>query len=215
MATSYQFWETLYVVLMISRHINKKLNDLDNHDSVVTHLEPDILGYEVRWALGSITTNKASGGDRIPAELFISLNDDSVKVLHSIYQQIWETQQWPHDWKMSVFISIPEKGNAKECSNYFTVALISYASKVMLKILQVRLQQCMNLELPGVLAGFQRGRGIRGQIANICWIIEKARQFQKKNIYFCFIDYAKAFDCVVQNKLWKSLKEMVIPGHLP
>ena len=182
---------------------------------MVTALEAEILKCETKWALGSITTNKASGGDRIPAELFISLNDDSVKVLHSIYQQIWETQQWPHDWKMSVFISIPEKGNAKECSNYFTVALISYASKVMLKILQVRLQQCMNLELPGVQAGFQRGRGIRGQIANICWIIEKARQFQKKNIYFCFIDYAKAFDCVVQNKLWKSLKEMVIPGHLP
>ena len=200
MATSYQFWETHYVVLMISRPINKKFNDLDNHDDVVTHLEPDILEYEVRWALGSITTNKASGGDRILAELFIILNDDSVKVLHSIYQQIWETQKWPQDWKRSVFISIPEKGNAKECSNYCTIVLISYASKVMLKILQVRLQQYMNLELAGVQAGLQRGREIRDQIANICWIMEKARQFQK-NIYFCFTDYAEAFDCVYHNKL--------------
>ena len=182
MATSYQFWETHYVVLMISRHINKKFNDLDNHDDVVTHLEPDILEYEVRWALGSITTNKASGGDRIPAELFIILNDDSVKGLHSIYQQIWETQKWPQDWKRSVFIPIPEKGNAKECSNYCTIVLISYASKVMLKILQVRLQQYMNLELAGVQAGLQRGREIRDQIANICWIMEKARQFQKKHL---------------------------------
>ena len=112
---------------MISRHINKKLNDLDNHHDVVTHLEPDILEYEVRWALGSITTNKANGGDRIPAELFIILNDDSVKVLHSIYQQIWETQQWPQGWKWSVFITIPKKGNAKECSNYHTIALILHA----------------------------------------------------------------------------------------
>ena len=204
MATSYQFWETHYVVLMISRHINKKLNDLDNHHDVVTHLEPDILEYEVRWALGSITTNKANGGDRIPAELFIILNDDSVKVLHSIYQQIWETQKWSQDWKRSVFIPIPEKGNAKECSNYCTIVLISYASKVMLKILHIRLQQYMNLELADVQAGLQSGREIRDQIANICWIMEKARQFQKKHIYFCFIDYAKAFDCVFQNKLENS-----------
>ena len=189
---------------MISRHINKKLNDLDNHHDVVTHLEPDILEYEVRWALGSITTNKANGGDRIPAELFIILNDDSVKVLHSIYQQIWETQKWSQDWKRSVFIPIPEKGNAKECSNYCTIVLISYASKVMLKILHIRLQQYMNLELADVQAGLQSGREIRDQIANICWIMEKARQFQKKHIYFCFIDYAKAFDCVFQNKLENS-----------
>ena len=137
--------------------------------------------------------------------MFIILNDDSVKVLHSIYQQIWEIQQWPQDWKRSVFIPIPENGNAKECSNYCTIVLISYASKVMLKILQVRLQPYMNLELPGVQVVFQRGRGIRDHIANICWIMEKARQFQKiKNIYFCFIDYAKAFDCVFQNKLENS-----------
>ena len=122
-----------------------------------------------------------------------------------MYQQIWEIQQWPQDWKRSVFIPIPENGNAKECSNYCTIVLISYASKVMLKILQVRLQPYMNLELPGVQVVFQRGRGIRDHIANICWIMEKARQFQKiKNIYFCFIDYAKAFDCVFQNKLENS-----------
>ena len=121
-----------------------------------------------------------------------------------------ETQQWPQDWKRSVFISIPQKGNAKECSNYHTVALISHTSKVMLKILQASLQQYVNHELPDVQAGFTTGRGTRDQIANIRWIIEKAREFQK-NIYFCFIDYAKAFDCVSHNKLWKILKEMGIP----
>ena len=114
-------------------------------------------------------------------------------MLHSICQQIWKTQQWPQDWKRSVFIPIPKK-NTKECSNYLTSALISHASKVMLKILQARLQQCVNHEPPDVQAGFRKGRGTRDQIANICWIIEKAREFQK-NIYFCFIDYAKAFDC--------------------
>ena len=118
-----------------------------------------------------------------------------MKVLHSIYQQICKTQQWPQDWKRSVFIPIPKKGNAKECSNYHTIVLISHPSKIMLKILQARLQQYMNRELPDVQAGFRKGRGTRDQIANICWIIEKAREFQK-NIYFCFIDYAKAFDCL-------------------
>ena len=118
----------------------KDLNDPDNHDGVITHLEPDILDYEVKWALGSITTNKASGGDGIPVELFQILKDDAVKVLHSICQQIWETQQRAQDWKRSVFIPIPKKGNAKQCSNYCTVALISHANKVMLKILQERLQ---------------------------------------------------------------------------
>ena len=135
--------------------------------------------------------NKASGGDGIPVELFQILKDDAVKVLHSICQQIWKTQQWPQDWKRSVFIPIPKKDNAKECSNYRTVALISHASKVMLKIHQARLQQYMNCELPDVPAGFRKGRGTRDKIANICWIIGKAREFQK-NIYFCFIDYAKA-----------------------
>ncbi|XP_055254769.1 uncharacterized protein LOC129538573, partial [Moschus berezovskii] len=176
----------------------KDLHDEDNHDGVITHLEPDILECEVKWALESIMTNKASGGDGIPVELFQILKDDAVKVLHSICQQIWKTQQWPQDWKRSVFIPIPKKGNAKECSNYLTIALISHASKVMLKILQARLQQYVNRELPDVQAGFRKGRGTRDQIANIRWIMEKAREFQK-NIYFCFIDYAKAFDCVDHN----------------
>ena len=136
-----------------------------------------------------------------------------MKVVHSICQQIWKTQQWSQNWKRSVFIPIPKKGNAKESSNYHTIALISHTSKVMLKILQARLQQYVNDELPDVQAGFQKGRGTRDQIANIRWIIEKAREFQK-NIYFCFIDYAQAFDCVDHSKLWKILKEMGIPGHL-
>ena len=141
------------------------------------------------------------------------LKDDAVKVLHSICQQIWKTQQWPQNWKRSVFISIPKKGNAKECSHYHTIALISHASKVMLKILQARLQRYVNCELPDVQVGFRKGRRIRDQIANVHWIMEKAREFQK-NIDFCFIDYAKAFDCVDHNKLWKILKEMGIPDHL-
>ena len=144
-----------------------------------------------------ITTNKASGGDGIPGELFQILKDDVVKVLHSICQQIWKTQQWPQDQKRSVFNPIPKKGNAKECSNYHTIALISHASKVMLKILQARLQQYVNCELPDVQAGFRNGRRTRDQIANICWIMEKSREFQK-NIYVSFIDYDKAFDCVDQ-----------------
>ena len=148
--------------------------------------------------------NKAGRSDGISVELFQILEDDAVKVLHSTFQQIWETQQWPQDWKRSVFIPIPKKGNAKECSNYHTVALISHASKVMLKILQARLQQYMICELPDVQTGFRKGRGTRDQIANIHWIIKKAREFQK-NI-FCFIDYAKASDCGSQQtgKLLKS-----------
>ena len=137
--------------------------------------------------------NKATRVDGIPVELFQILKDDAVKVLHSICQHIWKTQQWPRDWKRSVFIPIPKKGNAKECSNYRTIALISHASKVMLKILQARLQRYMNRELPDVQAGFRKGRGTRDQIANIHGIIKKAREFQK-NIYFCFIDYAKTID---------------------
>ena len=176
------------------------VHDPDNHDGVIIHLEPDILECEVKWALGSITTNKVSGGDGIPVELFQILKGDAMKVLHSICQQIWKTHQWPQDWKRSVFIPIPKKGNAKECSNYCTIALISHASKVMLKILQARLQQYVNHEFPDVQAGFRKGRGTRDQIANIRWIMEKAREFQK-NIYFCFIDYVKAFDCVDHNKL--------------
>ena len=136
-----------------------------------------------------------------------------MKVLHSICQQIAKTQQWPQDWKMSLVIPICKKGNAKECSNYRIIALIPHTSKVMLKILQARLQQYVNSELPNVQSGFRKGRGIRDQIANICWIMEKAREFQK-NIYFCFIDYTTAFDCVDHNKLWKILREMGISDHL-
>ena len=164
-------------------------------------------------ALGSITTNTASGVDGIPVELFQVLKDDAVKVLHSICQQIWKTQQWPQDWKRPGFIPIPKKSNAKECSNYHTTVLISHASKVMLKILQARLQQYVNCELPDVQGGFRKGRGTRDQIDNIRWIMEKAKEFQK-NIYFCFVDYAKAFDCVDHKKLWKILQEIGIPDHL-
>ena len=134
-------------------------------------------------------------------------------MLHSICQQIWKTQLWAQDGKRSVFIPVLKKGNAKECSNYRTIALISHASKVMLKILQARLQQYVNHELPDVQAGFRKAKGARDQIANMCWIIEKAREFQR-SIYFCFIDYTKAFDCVDHNKLWKILKGMGIPDHL-
>ena len=171
---------------------------------MITYLEPDILEYEVKWALGNITTNKASGDDGIPVELFQILKDDAMKVLHSICQQIWKTQQWTWDWKRSIFIPIPKEGNPKECSDYSTVARISHTSKVTLKILQARLEQYVNRELPDVQAGFRKGRGTKDQIASICWIIKKAREFQK-NIYFWFIDYAKAFDCVDHEKLWKIL----------
>ena len=146
----------------------KVLNDPDYCDGVASHPELDILECKVKWALRSITTNTATGGDGIPAELFLILKGDAVKVLHSICQQIEKTQPWPQDWKRSVFIPIPKKGNAKECSNYRTTALISHASKVMLKILQARLQWYMNCEIPDVQAGFRKGRGTRDQTANIC-----------------------------------------------
>ena len=155
----------------------------------------------------------ASGDNGIPVELFQTLKDDAVKVLHSICQQIWKSQQWPWNWKRSVFIPIPKKGNGKECSNYHTIGLISHASKVMLKYFQARLQQYVNRELPDVQAGFRKGRGPRDRIANIRWIIKKPRELQK-NIYFYFIDYAKAFDCVDHKKLWKILQEMEILDHL-
>ena len=163
----------------------RELKNPDNHDGVVTYLEPDIPEYKVKWALGSITMNKASGGDEIPVELFQILKDDAVKVLHSICWRIWKTQQWPQNWKRFVFLSVPKKGNAKEYSNYHTIALISYISKVILKILQARLQQYVNRKLPNVQPGLRKGRRIR-EIANIHWIIEKAREFQK-HIYFYFI----------------------------
>ena len=153
----------------------------------------------------------ASGGDGIPVELFQILKDDAVNVLDSKGQQIWKPQQWPQDWERSVFFPIPKKGNAKECSNYRTIVLISHASKVMLKILQARLQQYMNRELPDVQTGLRKGRGTRDQIANIRWIIEKAEELQKN---ISFTDYAKAFDCVDHNKWWKILKDMGIPDHL-
>ena len=165
-------------------------------------LEPDSPECEVKWVLESITMNKASGGDGIPGKLFQILKDDAVNVWHSICQQIWKTWQWSPDWKRSVFIPIPKKGNAKECSNYRTVALISHASKATLKFLQARLQQYVNWELPDVQAGFRKGRGTRGQIAHIRWIIEKAGEFPKN---ICFTDYSKAFDFVDHKKLWKIL----------
>ena len=155
------------------------------------------------WHKSSTTTNKASGGDGIPMELFQILKDDAFKVLHSLCQQIWKTRQWPQGWKRSVFIPIPNKVNTKECSNYRKIALVSHASIVMLKILQARLQQYGNRELPDVQVGFRKARGTRDQIANIHWIIKKAREFQKKHLRL--LDH---------NKLWKILKEMGIPDHL-
>ena len=160
----------------------KDLHDPDNHDGAIIYLEPDILECEAKWALESVNMNKASGGDGIPVELFQILKDDSLKVLHSIFQQTWKAQQWTQDWKRSVFIPIQKKGNAKECSNYCTISLMSHASKVMLKILQARLQQYVNCELPDVQAGFRKGRRTRDQIANNCWIIEKARELKTKHL---------------------------------
>ena len=158
---------------MWKNNTKKDLNDPDNHDGMITHLEPDILECEVKWALGSISRNKASGGDGILAELFQVLNHKVVEVLHSICQQIWKTQQWPQDWKRSVFIPISKKGNAKEWSNYCTIALISNASNVMLTIFQARLQQYMNWELPDVQAGFRKGRRTRDQIISFFFGLSK------------------------------------------
>ena len=165
---------------------NWDLHDQDNQDGVITDLEPDILECEVKSALESITMNKASGGDVIPVELFQILKDDAVKVLHSICQQIWKTQQWPEDWKRSVFIPIPKKGNAKECSHYCTIALISQARKAVLKILQARLQQYVNWELADVQAGFRNGRGTRDQIANFRWIMEKSKRAPEKHLFLLY-----------------------------
>ena len=160
---------------------------------------------KVKWALGSITMNKANGSDGIPVEQFQTLKDDAVKVLHSICQQSLKTQQRPQDWKRSVFIPIPKKDNAKECSNYCTIALISHASKVMLKILQARLQQYVNPELPDVQVDLEKAEEPEIKLPTSAGSSKKAREFQK-NIYFCFIDYAKAFVCVDHNKLWKFFK---------
>ena len=160
----------------------KELHDPDNHNGVITHLEPDSLECEVKWALGSITTNKASGGDGIPVELFQILKDDAVKVLHSTCQQIWKTQQWPQDWKRSVFIPIPKKGNAKECSNYHTIALLSHASKVMLKILQARLQQYVNHELPDVQAVLEKAEQPEIKLPTSAGSWEKQESSRKTSI---------------------------------
>ena len=172
---------------------------------MITHPEPDILECEVKWALGSITVNKASGGDGIPVELFQILRDDAVKVLHPICQQILKTQQWPQDWKRSVFIRIPKKGNAKECSNYRTAALISHAGKVMLKILQARLQQNMNCELPDVQASFRKSRGTRDQIANIPGSSKKQESSRKTSIS-SLLTMPKPLTMWDHNKVWKILR---------
>ena len=183
--------------------------DLDNLNHVITHLDPDILDMK------SSVPQEAS----LPTKIGWWNSSWTIWIPKrwcresAICQQNRKTQQWPQDWKRTVFIPIPKKGNVKDCSNYCTIALISHASKIMLKILQARLQQYVNRELPYVQAGFRKGRGTRDHIANIHWIIEKAREFQK-NMYFCFIDYAKAFDCVDHNKLWKILQEMGMPDHL-
>ena len=175
------------------------LHDPNNHNGVITYPEPDILECEVKWIIGSITTNKASGGEGIPVELFQILKDEAEKVLHSICQEIWKTQQWLQDWSMSVFIPILKKGNAKECSNYHTIALISHASEVMLKILQSRLQQYMNHELPDIQAGFRKGLEEPEIKLPTSTGSLKKQESSKKHIYFCFIDYAKAFVWITSN----------------
>ena len=153
---------------------------------MITHLEHDIMECEVKWVLGSITMNKTTRGDGIPVELFQIAKDDAVKVPQSVCQQIWKTQQWPQNWKRSVFIPILKKGKAKECSNYCTVALITHTSKIMLKVLQARLQQYVKFGNPDVQARFRNCRGTRDQIANICWIIEKASEFKKKHLFLLY-----------------------------
>ena len=191
----------------------KDLHNPDNHDGVISNLEPDILECKVKWALGSITMNKASGGDGIQVELFQILKDDAVKVLHSRCQIFWKTQQWPQDLKRSIFILIPKKGNAKECSNYSTIALISHTSKVMLKILQASLQQYMNRKLPDVQAGFRKSRGTRDQIANICWIIKK-QESSRKTFTSASLTIPMHLTVWTTTNCGKFFKEMGIPGHL-
>ena len=179
---------------------------------MITHLEPDILECEVKLALGSITMNKASGGDGIPVELFQILKDDAEKCCTQYASKFGKLSSG-HRTGKGVFIPIPKQGNAKEWSNYCTIALISHASKVILKILQARLQQYVNHECPDVQAGFRKGRGPEIKSPTFARSSKK-QEFQKKNIYFCINDYAKAFDCVDHSKLWKLLKEMEIPDHL-
>ena len=192
----------------------KDLHNSDNHNAVTTHLEPDILECEIKWALGSITTNKASGGDGIPGELFQILKDDALKVLHSICQQIWKTRHWPQDWKRSVFNPIPKKGNPKECSNYHTIALIPPPIKVMLKILQARLQHYVNCVLPDVQAGFRKARGTRYQTANMCWIIKNQESSRKTSILLYSL-HQSVWLCGSQ-KNWKILQDAnTRPPDLP
>ena len=183
----------------------KNLHDPDNHDGVITHLEPDILECEVKWALGSITKKKASGGDGIPVELFQILMM-LWKCCTQYASKFGKAQQWPQDWKRSVFIPIPKKGNAKEYSNYCTIALISHTSKAKLKILQARLQQYVNLELPDVQAGFRKGRGTRDRIANICLIIKKAREFQKKTSISALLTMPKPWTVWITTNCGKFFK---------
>ena len=179
---------------------------------MITHLEPDILECEVKSAFGNITTNRVSGGDRIPVELFQILKDDAVKVLHSICQQIWKTQQWPQDWKTSVFIQIPKKGNAKECSNYRTIALISHTSKVMLIILQARLQQYVNRELPDVQAGFRKGREPEIKLPTSVRSSKK-QESSRKTSTSALLTTQKPLTLWI-TIIWKILKEMGIPDYL-
>ena len=190
----------------------KDPNELDNHNGVVSHSEPDILECEVKLPLGSTVVSKASGCDGILVGLFKTLKDDAIKVLLSICQQIWKTRLWPLDWKRSILILI-SKGSTKDYSNHQTIVFSSHASKAMLKTFHDRLQHYADQEFPDVQAGFRKGRETRDQIANIHWLIEKAREFQK-NIHLRFIDYAEAFDCVDHNKLWKASKEIEMPDHL-
>ena len=182
---------------------------------MITHLEPDILESEVKWALGSITTSKASRCDGIPAELLQVLKDDAVKVLHWICQQIWKTQQWSQDWKRSVFIPTPKRGNAKECSKYQTSAVISHTTKEMLKIVQARLQYYINQELPDVQGGLRKGRGTRDPIANICWNINKAREFQKKKSISSALIKPKPLTVWTTSNCGKFLKRQGYQTSLP
>ena len=190
----------------------KDLNDPDNHDGVITHLEPAILECTVKWTLGSIIMNKASGGDGIPAELFQILKDNALKVLHSMLSANLENSAVATALEKVFSSQSQRKAMPKNLQNYHTIALIPHTGKVMLKILQAKLQRYVNHELPDIQAGFRKGRGTGDQISNIRWIIKKAREFLK-NIYFCFTDYPKAFDCVYHNKLWKILQEMGTPDY--
>ena len=189
----------------------KDLHEQDYYNGVVSLQEPDILKCEVKWALRSTAVNKTSGCNEIPAELFKSLKDDAIKVLHSLYQQIWKTQQWPQGWKRSILIPISKKGSAKECANHQTIALISHASKIMLKILYARLQHYMN-QTSRCSSCVQKRK--KNQRSNCQHFLDQRKQGNFKNIYLCFIDYTKAFDCLDRDKLWKVLREMGIADHL-